>query len=293
MLTNRFGLPEEIVNALSKNRYTGDDGVSSYKTDYSITTLISPVQQTILRKRYPDCNSEDVSDRIWSMFGHLAHNLLEEHGSDDAITEKRFYAVINGRTISGQIDNYKQGIITDYKTTSIYKIQKKSYEEWEKQLNCYAWLVKKNGLPVRNLRIIAIIRDHQASRVNIPDYPKTPILEIPLTLWTEEEQQEFIDVQVGKLLFAEQQSDDSLLPCSKEDRWMDESKWAVIKCGAKRATKVFDTHDEAADYTDKMGLDYNLEERPGAPRRCLAYCNVSSMCSQHQAWLKENSDGQE
>ena len=148
-ITNKHNLPIEVYNALCKNRYSADESEDGQEpariTDYSVSTLIAPIQQTTLRRRYTRCNSEDAIDRVWTLFGHIAHQLLEEHGSDQSITEKRFYMSILGKTISGQIDHYKDRKITDYKTTSAYKIIKQSYSDWQKQQNCYATLCEENG----------------------------------------------------------------------------------------------------------------------------------------------------
>jgi hypothetical protein len=123
-LTNKHQLPEEIVRALTKNRYHADDESQGQITDFSISSLIAPTQQTSLKRRYPEGQEEDVIDRFYVLYGHLAHALLEEHGSDDSITEKRFYKVVKGKTISGQIDHYKDRKITDYKTVGAYKIKR-------------------------------------------------------------------------------------------------------------------------------------------------------------------------
>ena len=80
-ISNKYGLPEEVYKALCSNRYSGDD--DGRKTDYSATTLVAPTQQVVLKRRYPDVNTEDAIDRVWSMFGSIAHTLLEEHGTDE------------------------------------------------------------------------------------------------------------------------------------------------------------------------------------------------------------------
>jgi len=120
LITNKHNLPQEVYDALCKNRYSGD---STGASGYSATTIIAPIQQTILKRRYPDCNDEDAIDRVWSLFGHMAHALLEEHGSFDT-SEIRYFATVLHESISGQLDMFKDNIITDYKTTSAWKIGK-------------------------------------------------------------------------------------------------------------------------------------------------------------------------
>lgn len=299
VITNKHGLPEEVYKALCSNRYSGDSN-EGRKTDYSATTLIAPTQQTILKRRYPDANSEDAIDRVWSMFGSIAHTLLEEHGTEDSITEKRFYIEVLGKTISGQVDHYKDGIITDYKTTSAFKITKRSYDDWEKQLNVYAHLARANGLPVRNLRVIAIVRDW-SERESSADYPKTPIVEIPLTLWDSTDTEQFILDKVNELINAETDYDFNLPICTSEEMWQSPTVYALMKEGRKTAVKLFDTNDTLYDYLSDNDLlegsdevpgvkpkdPYYVVRREGERRRCAKYCPVSSMCIQYQTYLKE------
>lgn len=288
IITNKHGLPEEIYRALCSNRYSGDD--DGKKTDYSATTLIAPTQQTVLKRRYPDANSEDAINRLWSMFGSIAHTLLEEHGSDDAITENRFYATVLGRTISGQVDHYKDGVITDYKTTSSFKISKGSYDEWEKQLNMYAFLARTNGFIVRNLQIIAIVRDWNERDISKPNYPQIPLVIIPITLWDKDDAEMFILDKVNELIEAEDKKDFNLPMCTNDEMWATPTVWAVMKEGRKTAVKLFDTKEEAEEHagsmSDEAGNSIYIQERKGERRRCARYCNVSSVCYQYQDYLK-------
>lgn len=289
IITNKHGLPDEVYKALCSNRYSGDD--DGRRTDYSATTLVSPPQQVILRRRYPDANSEDAIDRVWSMFGSIAHTLLEEHGSDEALTENRFYSEVLGKIVSGQVDHYKDGIITDYKTTSVFKVTKRSYEDWEKQLNIYAFLARENGLQVRNLRIVAIIRDWKESDTHKTDYPKTPIVVIPITMWDNTDAEQFVIDRVLRLSIDEEYDDFNLTPCTDEDMWATPPVYAVMKEGRKTAIKLYSTESDAQDHLSLLvesgGDGYYVQERKGERRRCAKYCNVSDMCTQYKDYLKE------
>jgi hypothetical protein len=293
-ITNRHNLPIEVYNALTKNRYSADDG-GERKTDFSVSTLIAPIQQTILRKRYPDCNSEDCIDRVWTLFGHIAHSLLEEHGSDDSITERRFYMEVLGKTISGQVDHYKDRRITDYKTTGTYKIQAKSYEDWQKQLNCYATMCEENGYPVDSIKVIAILRDWKEPDDYKPDYPNAPIVEIPLLKWSAGARMRYITERVQMLINNEALPDECLMRCTDAERWKRFRDWAIFKVNAEgkpgiKASKVFKEEsmgEEATEYRRTKGAGYELFKRMSQPRKCLKYCNVSQKCSQHQQYLKE------
>jgi hypothetical protein len=288
-LSNKFNLPEEIVRALTKNRYVPDDD-SGQVSDYSASTIIAPVQQTILKRRYPEGKEGDVIDYVFMMFGSIAHQLLEEHGSDNAIVEKRFYTKVLGKTISGQVDHLRDNIITDYKTTTAYKVKYKSYKDWEAQLNIYAYLAEVNGYPVDSIRIIAIIRDWDANSYEA-NYPEAPIVTIDLLKWPKDFIEQYIHDKILGLTQAESLSEDAisrLYPCSDEDRWIQVLDYAVIKDGGKRATKKFDNMQEAELFAQSKGKDYKAIMRTSKPRRCMKYCSASPYCSQYKKYLEEN-----
>ena len=59
-ITNKYGLPSSLYNALANDPYVGGG-------DISITRLIAPPRIVALRKRHEAEIVEDASDRIWSL----------------------------------------------------------------------------------------------------------------------------------------------------------------------------------------------------------------------------------
>lgn len=81
--------------------------------------------------------------------------------------------------------------------------------------------------------------------------------------------------------------------CSKTERWEDEPSFAIMKDGNKRATKVFEDHDNALEFirqsSDKDKL--SVIERGAEPRRCAGnWCRVAEWCSQNQKRLEEQEN---
>ena len=79
--------------------------------------------------------------------------------------------------------------------------------------------------------------------------------------------------------------------CTDEERWLRDTKWAVMKGGAARATKLHDTEEAATLHVAELQakeprVPYSVEFRPGTPTRCIHYCTVGTMglCSQHNEW---------
>lgn len=280
--TNRHNLPPEIVSILTKNRYNESN---ERLGDYSVTTLCSPIQQTILKRRYPEkLKVFDVIDLFPSFTGSIAHKVLEEHGSDSSLIEKRFYGTVLGKEISGQVDHYKDGIITDYKSTKVYKIMKNDYTDWEQQLNVYAWLARISGYTVNSIRIYTFILDWKKHEAYKKGYPKCPILEIPLRLWSKDECEKFIVHKIGLFIKNEQKKDSEIIECTAKEMWQDVKDWCIIKKGAKRATKCFDNKIEAEEYYHMQSFkeDFELVKRMTKRTRCFDHCVVSELCSQHK-----------
>ena len=66
--------------------------------------------------------------------------------------------------VNGKPDLFEinQGHLMDYKYTSVWSLIYSGEEgkiEWERQLNCYAWLLRKSGYTVNKLDIVVILRD--------------------------------------------------------------------------------------------------------------------------------------
>ena len=280
-LTNKFGLPAPVVKALTRSEY------SKGESNRSITQLIDSPRVRILRQENWDNLEEDVSEKMWAVLGTAAHKMFEETGDDKHVSEERIFTEIEGWVVSGAIDVQKiedDGVtIMDYKTTSVWSVMMGKIE-WERQLNCYAALVRRaKGSHVKALKVIAILRDWRSRDAQDKiDYPKAPIVEIDIKLWDAEEADQYLNERVALHQKAEfdRLTGSELPDCSEQERWIKESKWALKKKGQKRAVKLFDNEQEAREaVTDGMDLEF----RQGEAVRCAAnWCRVSAWCSQYQ-----------
>ena len=155
-ITNQFGLPDFVVEALTYSDY------SRCEAQISVTQLIDSPRIVQLQKQFADQRSMDAVDFVWSRFGTSVHNLFEESiksSGFDAITEERLFTEYDGWTLSGAIDIqevHEDGvIISDFKVTSVWSV---IYDKasWHDQLNVYAYLVRKaKGKSVKKLQIVA------------------------------------------------------------------------------------------------------------------------------------------
>jgi hypothetical protein len=319
-LTNKRGLPNSIVSAISSytSLYSRGDA------DISVTQLIDSPKIKILKEQFNDQIEEDISEIIWRVFGNAVHKLFEDSKSDNdkkVLNEQRFYGKCNGWKISGAIDrleyetetngaawegdqvilSVKKATIYDYKCVSVWQIFKNSYypkgfkDEWEEQLNCYAWLLRQNGYVIERgkIRILGLARDWKKSQAwneearlgdgydPHVDYPDVQIKQILIPVWSNEKQDEFIKNRVE----THQQADQLYhtmkyeTPCSYKEMWKDPTKFAVMQGSKKRALKIFDDKNDAQDYA-KNFENTRIQIRPSVSKRCKDYCNVVNFCEQ-------------
>lgn len=92
-----MNLPQPIVDAVANDDY------SRGNSDISVTQLISPPRMTALVREHWDTLEEDVSDRIFSLFGKAVHTILER-AERVAIAEQRLYMKVGDWTVSGAMD---------------------------------------------------------------------------------------------------------------------------------------------------------------------------------------------
>jgi len=222
--TNKHNVPVEVIRAVQNDPYTKGDGVV-----LSVTQLIKSPRIVALQKKHDDEITIDYRDEVFKLLGKGVHSVLETANTDDKnlIPERRLYADISGWKISGQTDtiSLNEKMLTDYKCTSVYAITSDK-PEWEHQLNLYAWLWRKHGYEIENLRIMAILRDWRRSEADKKfDYPQAPVVSIDIPLWGFIKQTEFVESRV-KL---HQDTLNGELPeCSDEDRWLRGNK--NIRC---------------------------------------------------------------
>ncbi len=289
-LTNKYGLPQPVVTALTRSEY------SRGESNRSITQLIDAPRVRILKQEHQEELTEDVSEKLWAVLGTGVHKMFENSADESHISEERLFIEVDGWVISGAIDLQKieaDGVIvSDYKTTSVWSVIFGKIE-WEYQLNCYAALVRRSkGLKVKSLKVIAMMRDWKASEAEFKqDYPKAPIMEIDIPLWADHEQDAYLNGRVHLHQNAEftRLTGSELPECSDAERWAKDPSWAVMKKGNKRATKVFDKPEEAHAFATEQGDAFEVVFRAGESTRCNAnWCRVNEWCTQYQKSI-ENS----
>lgn len=276
-LSNKLGLPAPLVAAIANDNYDGGG------SDYSTTGLLKPPRIAQLSKLHQGDLLEDVSDRIWALFGQIVHTIIERAATNELV-EKRLFMTISGKTVSGQIDLYQGDTLWDWKTTSIYSGKDGAKAEWIQQGNINRLLCSENGIPVNKIQYVALYRDwSKMACERKEEYPESQVEIFNLPLWPLEKTRAFVEQRIAMHEAAKVE-----LPlCSEEDRWAKPEKWAVMKKGGKRAMKLYDTEEQASTGLVNLGKPGHIEHRPGENTRCLYYCGCSKFCSQFRELISD------
>jgi hypothetical protein len=281
-ITNILGLPQPIVDAVQNDPYDSGD------SDISVTRLIAPPRQVYLNGKHSGELTEDCSDRLFSLMGQAMHYILERGGDVEGkrIIERRLFTEVSGWRLSGQIDLWEDGVLSDYKFTSVWETMNGLKEEKVQQLNILAYLCRINDIPIEKVQIVAMYRDFSKSKSAFErDYPQHQIGILESPLWDDAKAKAFIEERIA----IHKDAHISLPDCTPEEMWERPTKWAVMKEGVARAKRLLDSKEEAFVYAQKndlvnqvneMKAGFFIERRPGEKIRCENYCSAAAFCTQ-------------
>lgn len=283
--------------------------------DYSVTDLITSPRYVQLKKRHwkdiDDLRQEEfrehplkvIKKQLPSIRGTAIHDLLEKYTwrvisrSDDPDykVERRLWDRLYGRRISGKFDAYYRGSVTDYKTTSVWKVFLDDIDDWIAQQNIYAHLLRICGLHVEYLRVLAWFQDwdsFKAMKDGKRGYPPNEIMYYELPLWTLEETEEYVKERIEAHKDNEERPDDMLDNCTDKEMWTKDAVYKVFKVKPNpsvRSMKNASTREEAENWIKQKtirGTEYRIEYFPGKRTKCEDYCQCAPFCNQYQDYLK-------
>ena len=282
-ITNTLNLPAAFVHAVSTERHNAPHC-------YSATTLNKGAKEIVLTDRHYDEITVDASEQIWAVWGTAVHALLENE-KDDNFHEERFKVAVGNSYVTGQVDSYdmERGIINDWKTASVWKVQFADFADWRAQGLTYAWLLTKSGLEVKKCRFVALLKDHSKTKAkHDASYPQSPVFVYEFDVTAEDlaATEARIISKVTEIENAYRLGDDDIEPCTLEERWADGEKYAVMKNGRKTAVKLFDNQQDAEAYAGELGNSHYVEHRPAVSRKCEDYCSCCDFCNFYKSMHK-------
>lgn len=282
-ITNKIGMPEAFVKFVSTERHNALGTLSA-------TTLLQGDKQIVLTDRHFDEIEEDAADLTWSSFGTAFHLLMEQQ-DDGAFKEESFSVKVGDWLVTGKCDRYdmEHEVLEDWKTTSVWKVIYKSFDEWKAQGLTYAWLMSKAGLKVQRCKFVALLKDHSKKDAKQKsDYPQKPvyIYEFDVTEADLEATEARIKAKIASVTEAYKMADDDIPTCTPEERWATATRYAVMKEGRKTALKVCDDRETAELFMKSQTGALYIQERPGEDKRCMDYCPCAEFCSYYKALQK-------
>lgn len=287
-VTNKLNLPRAFVAAVSTDRHNAPGC-------FSATTLNKGAKEIILTDRHFEEITVDASESVWAAFGTAFHALMESQ-PDNNFHEEKFKIPVSKSFVTGQVDSYdmEHGVITDWKTANVWKVQFADFTDWRAQGLIYAWLLTKSGLEVNKCRFVACLKDHSKSKARTDKgYPQSPVFVYEFDVTPDDLAATEIRIfqKVQEIENAYKMGDDDIEPCSAAERWADNEKFAVMKNGRKTAVKLFDNQQDADAYAGELGNAYYVENRPAISRKCTDYCPAHEFCSfwksQHKGEFEE------
>lgn len=286
ILTNKLNLPQPFVDAATNDHeYT--------EGRYSVTELLGGTCEAILKRRHSDELTDDVADMVWAIFGSAVHEILQNADESESQLKENWIdcqldGSLSGYSLSGIFDLYDDstGIVTDYKTASVWKVQFGDFDDWRKQTLMYCWLLQQIGFDAWTGRIVALLKDHSIRKARTEKgYPEHPVVTLEWRFSNADMEQIEDEIYRWFAIVAAQNrlADDDLTPCDEQQRWHKPDKWAVMKKGNKRAVRVYadkgDAYQRAAGENREAGKElYYVEERMGEDTKCDSYCSVSDFC---------------
>lgn len=277
------GLPEPLFLAIKNDPY------SAGESDYTPSSLNAPAKKRELMRQHAHAMVQKASGRWWAFMGSCLHAMLERVEIPGAIKEQRFYALVGGKKIGGQIDLWHDGVLYDYKITSAWSVvygKGQAKSEWVAQSNVNALLMKRNGHEVVSARNILGLRDwDDRDAKKSTDYPQLPAVEIEIPLWTEQETEDWILRRIAAHEAVQGMPPERLPDCTADERWEKPEKWAIMKEGRKTAVRVLNSRFEADLHMKSAGLspaNHSIVKRPGESTHCLRFCPAIAFCAQGQ-----------
>jgi hypothetical protein len=315
--TNTTGIPPLLAGWLSIDEY---DYSKEDKT-ISTTTLMKPIRQMILSKRYKALPSAqiDVSTLVASSVGTAVHDSIEriwkshlpqillnlnipnalhskyvinptelKKGDRPVYLENRRARKVGEWTVSGKYDAVLDGQLNDFKFTKTYSYMSESKgEDYAIQGSVYRWL---NPDIVTNdyIKINFIFGDFDKKETYRTGYPPAPAAYKEYQLYESDDTEQWISERITEINRCMDLPEADLPECTPEELWMAPSTFKYYKNpeNRKRSTGNFDTFDEALSRKVADGNVGVVVEIQGEPKACV-HCEGAALCKQKDKYIAQ------
>lgn len=316
--TNKNNISLALAVFLMHDSYDYDDRANVI----SATGLLKSIRQIVLAHQNKDlAKTVDIGDLVPSRMGTAIHNGCEEAWSDrknvlealkvfgaaDSVTdsirvnpktvtpgempvyvEQRAEKEILNTIVSGKYDLVLDGVLNDYKSTSVWTyIYDSSADNYIKQGSIYKWL-SPDKITSDIININYIFTDWSAARAKQDGkkYPQQRVLTKEYPLWSTQETEEWITNKIQTYQSLIDKPQESLPECTDEELWASDTVYKYYKnpSSTAKSTKNFATMDEALMRQSADGGVGVIKEVPGEVKACR-YCSVVGICTQAETML--------
>lgn len=213
--TNKYNYPQEVFLAVTEDTYDKGD------SEFSATGLIKPPRIVALEKKHDQEMEIDIDDRIFILYGHVGHTLLERAGKklQNRINEVRYFGTIDGVKISAQVDSLSlvDGVLADWKFTTVYgfKIGTEPKDEWVRQMNIQLELLRQNDMDANKLQIWGLLRDWRPGESKREKGYPTKLGWHDIEIYPREKTR----AMISEMIKAHRKAEAVLPLCTKEENW--------------------------------------------------------------------------
>lgn len=280
-LTNKYNLSPVILHACN---YASD----SYDKagDVSVSTLLDSQRVTELKRQHWHELEEDVTDQMARLLGTALHHVMEQGALRAGyICEERIVVDFEGTKISMKADAISpEGVLSDFKTGTVYVWKMGGKDSYRQQLNIYRWGYEQVGYKVTSLENILFLKDWTETGLETKEsYPPAPIVSMPVEIMSNADVENLLRQRISTWRLARA---GKLPECTSDERWQNDTIFAVKKKGGTRAVNggKFESEEEALEFAKGIKVDTEIEYRPGRNKRCdRNKCLVAQWCDQ---WAK-------
>ena len=284
----------------------------------SASTLLKSVRKIILGNRVDPANNAlaDISDFTDSRIGQTVHSGIEHAWKDPVIRgksleslgypahinelivinpptgtdltdkipvyiEQRASRKVGKWTVSGKTDFIFDGVVTDIKSTKVFKyINRSSDEEYQLQTSIYGWL-NEDKVTADTIDICFIFKDFSKGSIWQKGYPPHNPLAYTLPSMSPQAVQSYVQAKLDLIEKLWDVPDHELPHCVPSELWQKGSTFKYYKNPAnkKRSTANFDNLQEAQTRFYKDGQVGEVVEVPDKAKACN-YCEAKSICQQ-------------
>jgi hypothetical protein len=300
-IINDLGMPDHAFKAICMRQGRPEPP----KLDYiGVSALMNAPLPRYLFARYWHQLEQKASETMNALQGQMGH-LLFDKVETDTETEIHLKVDFEGQRLYGIADYYDPKLKTlgDAKFKQVNAVTASTIrgtKDLETQLNIYCWMARKMGYTVEHLQGDIYINGWTVYRsYGDSAYPKAPYIKLSIPIWEDaftanyvRERLKVHDTRAIRLLRERgPEIEDGLgfvlegamleIPvCTDEERFMQPTKWAVMRDGQKKAVKLFDNMNDAYTFIglQKDAFKLGVTERKGGFFKCLHYCNVRGFC---------------